>query len=132
MPRDIQNIVDEITELGSQIKMNGLIAKKFNRDTEAIKLAMKTAVDKVNERTVAFSVMMEGGVASQLEAFRRAVGEEMWATIAGNVGIASLLHIWLEEEKVKVGRAVVEEFKMLLPDDHGMTDTEILQGVISK
>lgn len=119
----------QISAFGNSIKLNRLIEEKFNGDAQAIEREMSASAERVKTRGAEFNAMMEGGVTAQLAGFRKAVGEEMWTTIANNPSIVELLRAWLGEEQRKMAQIVVDEFKTLLPDGHDMTDQEILEAV---
>lgn len=124
-----KNVVSDIYALGNAIKINRLIEEKFGNDPEAMERATTAAVDRAKTRGAEFDSIMNGGVVAQLAAFRKAVGEEMWTTIANNPGVNDLLQAWLREQGTKVAMILVEEFKTLLPDNHGMTDQEIFNAL---
>lgn len=121
----------QISALGNAAKLNRLIGEKFNSDAQVIEREMSAAADRVKARGAEFNTMMQGGVPAQLAGFRKAVGEEMWTTIANNPSIVELLRAWLGEEQRKMAQILVDEFKTLLPSDHDMTDQEILEAVIA-
>lgn len=123
--------IAEIEAIGNAIKMNRLLEQKFNGDAEALGKAVEAAALRAKERSAGFDSLVNGGVVAQLEGFRKAVGEEMWTTIANNPSISDLLQQWLREQGQKTALGLVEEFKTLLPDDHGMSDQEIF-GAISR
>ena len=119
----------QISAFGNAAKLNRLIEEKFNSDAQVIEREMSAAADRVKARGAEFNTMMEGGVPTQLAGFRKAVGEEMWTTIANNPSIVELLRAWLGEEQRKMAQILVDEFKTLLPSGHDMTDQEILEAV---
>ena len=121
--------MQQISDLGDAIKLNRLIEQKFNGDAEAIEKATTAAAERAKSRSAEFDSLMEGGVVAQLSAFRKAVGEDMWTTIANNPNLNDLLKTWLREQGMKVAMILVDEFKSVLPDDHGMTDQEIFNGI---
>jgi hypothetical protein len=119
----------QISALGSSIKLNRLIEEKFNKDTAAIEAAINAATERAKEKAAGFDALMNGGVVAQLDGFRKAVGEEMWTTIANNPNLSDLVQQWLKEQGQKVALGLVEEFKTLLPDDHGMSDQDIFEAI---
>lgn len=123
---------DALRQLSASLnsnKLNRLIEQKFNGDVETIEREMSAVAERIKARGAEFNAMMEGGVPTQLAAFRKAVGEDMWTTIAPNPQLLDLVRAWLGEEQRKMAMLVVEESKKLLPDDHDMTDQEILQAI---
>lgn len=121
--------IGQISALGNAIKMNRLMEQKFNGDDEALNAAVNAAGERAKERASDFDVLINGGVIVQLEGFRKAVGEAMWTTIASNPSINDLLQQWLRERAQEAALVLVEEFKTLLPDDHGMSDQEIFDAI---
>lgn len=120
----------DISALSSSIKIDRLIGEKFANNAEAIEKAMNETAERVNKKTEEFNVILSSGVAAQLEAFRKDVGEEMWKTISNNPNLLALLQQWVLERSKIAASIVVEEFKTLLPDNHGMTDQEILEVIV--
>ncbi len=120
----------DISALSSSIKIDRLIGEKFANNAEAIEKAMNETAERVNKKTEEFNAILSSGVAAQLEAFRKDVGEEMWKTISNNPNLLALLQQWVLERSKIAASIVVEEFKTLLPDNHGMTDQEILEVIV--
>lgn len=119
----------QISALGNAAKLTRLIGEKFNNDDQVIEREMSASAERVKTRGAEFNAMIQGGVPAQLAGFRKAVGEEMWTTIANNPSIVELLRAWLGEEQRKMAQILVDEFKTLLPSDHDMTDQDILEAV---
>lgn len=126
-----RNYVGEIQSLGNSIKINRLMMDKFNNNEEALLKAMEEVANRIKERGAFFQELIDGGVVAQLAAFRKEVGEEMWTTIANNPNLTSLLQTWFDEKRGKAAAITVEEIKTLLPDNHGMSDEEIISGISS-
>jgi hypothetical protein len=124
-----RSAISQISALGKSIKMRCLLEQKFNGDAEAIGKAIEAATLRAKERASVSDALINGGVVAQLEGFRKAVGEEMWTTIASNPNLSDLLRQWMREQGQKVALALVEEIKSLLPEDHGMSDQDIFEAI---
>jgi ABC-type transporter Mla subunit MlaD len=123
------NIFQQLQSFESVIKVNEALQKKFNNNISAISEAVHDTANRIQERAKDYESLLNGGIAAQLAAFRKEVGEDMWQTIATNPGINDLVLSWMKDQRNKMPTLVVEEFRKILPDNHGLTDQDILNYV---
>ena len=126
-----ESAMSQLFTAASMLKFTRLVEEKFNNDQSEVQKAIGETAEKVKEKSEEIVNLLSAGVVHQLSAFRKAVGEDMWATIAANPAINDLLQEWLSEQKIKAASILVEEFRAILPENHGMTDKEILHAVMT-
>jgi predicted DsbA family dithiol-disulfide isomerase len=115
------DLLRQLRGMTAKSKIDKLLRQKFNGDEEACGRAIDDACNPVKDKYI----FMQEGLVAQMAAFRKEVGEDMWATIASNPSLPQLLAEWKQEK----GRAALAEFveatKKILPEGHDATDEEI-------